>query len=149
MCAGALAGAPEARLAQGYAQRAGALGRRLGLGPVEIVEIGPARRGRAAEAKVLGALLDGAPLIACDRGGAMLSSREIAGLLAQLRDGGARSLAFAIGGPDGLEAPALSAASRLLSFGPQTWPHALARVMLAEQIYRAASILAGSPYHRE
>jgi len=66
-----------------------------------------------------------------------------------LRDGGVRRLAFAIGGADGLSPEVLGAAQARLAFGPQTWPHALARVMLAEQVYRAAAILAGTPYHRD
>jgi 23S rRNA (pseudouridine1915-N3)-methyltransferase len=58
-------------------------------------------------------------------------------------------LAFAIGGADGLDEAVRGAASETLAFGPQTWPHALARVMLAEQIYRAVSLLGGAPYHRD
>ena len=77
------------------------------------------------------------------------TSRDIAGWLAALRDGGERKLAFAIGGADGLGPAVLDAADGRLAFGPQTWPHALARVMLAEQIYRAVTILAGGPYHRD
>ena len=60
-----------------------------------------------------------------------------------------RQLAFAIGGADGLDPSVRAAAAERLAFGPQTWPHALARVMLAEQVYRAVTILAGSPYHRD
>ena len=60
-----------------------------------------------------------------------------------------RHLAFAIGGADGLDASVRAAAAETLSFGVQTWPHALARVMLAEQVYRAATILGGAPYHRD
>ena len=62
---------------------------------------------------------------------------------------GERRLAFAVGGADGLDQKILAAAKERIAFGPQTWPHALARAMLAEQIYRAATILAGSPYHRD
>ncbi len=60
-----------------------------------------------------------------------------------------RQLAFAIGGADGLDATVRAAAAEAVSFGPATWPHALARVMLAEQVYRAITILAGAPYHRD
>lgn len=66
-----------------------------------------------------------------------------------MRDDGARHLALVIGGADGLDASVIGAAIQTLSFGTQTWPHALARVMLAEQVYRAVTILAGSPYHRD
>ncbi len=78
-----------------------------------------------------------------------MTSRDFAARLAALRDEGVRHLAFAIGGADGLDAAVAAAATRRLSFGPQTWPHALARVMLAEQVYRAVTILAGAPYHRD
>jgi 23S rRNA (pseudouridine1915-N3)-methyltransferase len=66
-----------------------------------------------------------------------------------LRDQGQRKLVFAIGGADGLDVSILRHARERLAFGPQTWPHALARLMLAEQIYRATTILAGQPYHRD
>ena len=69
--------------------------------------------------------------------------------MAALRDQGERRLVFVIGGADGLDESVRRAARSTLAFGPQTWPHALARAMLAEQIYRAVTILAGSPYHRD
>jgi 23S rRNA (pseudouridine1915-N3)-methyltransferase len=78
-----------------------------------------------------------------------MTSRDFAARLAALRDDGARDLAFVIGGADGLDPAVPAAAIQTLSFGPQTWPHALARAMLAEQVYRAVTILAGSPYHRD
>ena len=78
-----------------------------------------------------------------------MSSRAFADWLARLRDDGERQLAFVIGGADGLDDAVLAAAARTLAFGPQTWPHALVRAMLAEQIYRAASLMVGSPYHRD
>jgi 23S rRNA (pseudouridine1915-N3)-methyltransferase len=78
-----------------------------------------------------------------------MASRAFAEQIGRLRDGGARRLVFLIGGADGLGADALARAGRKLAFGPQTWPHALARAMLAEQVYRAVTILAGGPYHRD
>jgi len=78
-----------------------------------------------------------------------MTSRDFAARLAALRDDGVRHLAFAVGGADGLGAGVAEAAIQSLSFGPQTWPHALARAMLAEQVYRAVTILAGGPYHRD
>jgi 23S rRNA (pseudouridine1915-N3)-methyltransferase len=65
-----------------------------------------------------------------------------------LRDAGTKDLALVIGGPDGLAPLPNIRAGRSLAFGPQTWPHLLVRVMLAEQVYRALTILAGHPYHR-
>ena len=129
--------------------RATASGRSLGLGPVEIVEVEARRPGKAAEGEALLARLDGFRLIACDERGASRPSRAFAGHLARLRDDGERKLAFVIGGADGLDAPVLDAAAERLAFGIQTWPHALARVLLAEQIYRATTILGGGPYHRD
>ncbi len=77
-----------------------------------------------------------------------MTSPDLAKLLGDWRDQGRRHAAFAIGGADGHTKPLRDRADLLLSFGPMVWPHMLARVMLSEQLYRAASILAGSPYHR-
>ena len=91
----------------------------------------------------------GAFVIACDERGDAFTSRGFAERLAKLRDQGERRVAFLIGGADGLSEEALAPARLRIAFGPQTWPHALARAMLAEQVYRAVTILAGSPYHRD
>jgi 23S rRNA (pseudouridine1915-N3)-methyltransferase len=117
--------------------------------PVEIVEVEARKPGKAAEAEAILARANGAQLIACDERGGAMTSRDFAARLAALRDDGVRHLALVIGGADGLDAAVTNAAIQTLSFGPQTWPHALARVMLAEQVYRAVTILAGSPYHRD
>jgi 23S rRNA (pseudouridine1915-N3)-methyltransferase len=146
---GKLGKAAEADLAADWAARATAVGRTHGLGPVEIVEVESRKPGKAAEAQALLDRLGGAHLIACDERGAASGSREFAAILARLRDDGVRHLAFAVGGADGLGEAVLNAAQERRAFGPQTWPHALVRAMLAEQIYRAASIMAGSPYHRD
>jgi 23S rRNA (pseudouridine1915-N3)-methyltransferase len=146
---GRLGRAAEQALALAYAERASSNGRSLGLGPVEIVEVDARRPGKAAEAEALIALADDAHLIACDEHGQALSSRALAERIAALRDQGRRRLVFAIGGADGLDASLLRHARERLALGPQTWPHALARLMLAEQIYRATTILAGQPYHRD
>jgi 23S rRNA (pseudouridine1915-N3)-methyltransferase len=146
---GRLGRGPETSLAASYAERASAVGRALSLGPVEIVEVEAKKPGKAAEAEVLRAQIGEAHLIACDEHGAAMASRAFAEKIAALRDGGVRRLALVIGGADGLDSALLAQARERLAFGPQTWPHALARVMLAEQVYRAATILAGSPYHRD
>ncbi|MBU1345661.1 MAG: 23S rRNA (pseudouridine(1915)-N(3))-methyltransferase RlmH [Alphaproteobacteria bacterium] len=140
---------PEAALAADYCARATASGRTLGLGPLELVDLDPRKPGKAPEAELILAAGEGAHLIACDERGKTFSSRAFADHIALLRDRGERRLAFAIGGADGLDASVLEAAGSTLAFGPQTWPHALARAMLAEQLYRAVTILAGSPYHRD
>ena len=149
LAVGKLGRGPEADLARDYAARASASGRALGLGPVDIVEVEARKPGKAAEAEVLRAQIGDAYLICCDEHGQALSSRAFAAKIGKLRDEGVRRLALVIGGADGLDAELLAQARETLAFGVQTWPHALARVMLAEQIYRAASILAGSPYHRD
>ncbi len=153
LCVGRLGVAPEARLAQDWASRATVGGRVNGLGPVEIVEVEARKPGREAEGDLLIARLEGgsegAWLIACDERGQARGSREFAAMLGRLRDEGVRRLVFAVGGADGLDPRVLALARGRLAFGPQTWPHALVRAMLAEQIYRAATILAGSPYHRD
>jgi 23S rRNA (pseudouridine1915-N3)-methyltransferase len=105
--------------------------------------------GKAAEAQALREKIGDAHLICCDEHGAPLASRAFAGKIGKLRDDGVRRLAIVIGGADGLDPALLFEARDTLAFGPQTWPHALARAMLAEQVYRACSILAGSPYHRD
>ena len=146
---GRLGKAPEGALAADYAVRATAVGRANGLGPVDIVEVESRKAGKAAEAQALLNRLGDAHLIACDERGAARGSRGFAALLMDLRDGGVRHVAFAIGGADGLGEAVMAVARERLAFGPQTWSHALARAMLAEQIYRAATIVAGSPYHRD
>jgi 23S rRNA (pseudouridine1915-N3)-methyltransferase len=140
---------PEALLAADYAARATAAGRALGLGPLELIDLDPRKPGKAPEAELLLAAAEGAHLIACDERGKTYGSRAFADHIAVLRDRGERRLVFAIGGADGLDARVLDAAASTLAFGPQTWPHALARAMLAEQLYRAVTILSGSPYHRD
>jgi 23S rRNA (pseudouridine1915-N3)-methyltransferase len=146
---GRLPRSPEADLVKLYVDRATAAGRALGLGPVEVVEVEARKPGKAAEADALRPHLEGAQVIACDEHGQARPSRAFAAEIARLRDDGARRLVFLIGGADGLDPGLLAAAHGKLAFGPQTWPHALARVMLTEQIYRAVTILAGGPYHRD
>jgi 23S rRNA (pseudouridine1915-N3)-methyltransferase len=91
---------------------------------------------------------EGAHLIVMDERAHALGSEAFAKFLGKRRDSGARDLAFIIGGPDGLSPSLRQAADEQLSLGPQTWPHLLVRAMLAEQIFRACTILSGHPYHR-
>lgn len=149
LAVGRLGRGVEASLARDYAERATTSGRSLGLGPVEIIEVEARKPGKAAEAEALIPHLSVGHVIACDEHGAALSSRAFAKRIADLRDQGVRRLTVVIGGADGLDAAVLNSASERLAFGPQTWPHALVRAMLAEQVYRAVTILAGSPYHRD
>ncbi len=151
ICAvGRLRAGPEHELISDYLQRFDRTGRALGLGPARLIEVEDKKNlGMAAEAELLArAIPAGALVVALDERGRLQSSPEFAGDLAGWRDAGRQDLAFVIGGADGI-APALrDRADAALSFGRMVWPHMLARVMLAEQLYRAASILAGAPYHR-
>jgi 23S rRNA (pseudouridine1915-N3)-methyltransferase len=123
--------------------------------PVTLVELEEKRRLPAAELKereaelILAALPAGARLVALDERGAAWSSRQLADRLAGWRDSGVAALAFAIGGADGLGQRVIGRADTILSLGPMTWPHLLARSLLLEQLYRAQQILAGHPYHRD
>jgi 23S rRNA (pseudouridine1915-N3)-methyltransferase len=146
---GRLGRSPEAELARDYAERATASGRALGLGPVEIVELESKKPGKAAEGELLLEHFKDAHVIACDEHGKAHPSRAFAARIARLRDDGVRKLVLVIGGADGLAPEVLARADETLAFGVQTWPHALARAMLAEQVYRAVTILGGSPYHRD
>ena len=147
---GRLKTGPELTLVDDYIARATQVGRPLALGPCAVTEIDERKvRGRGEEgARLITALADGAIAIGLDERGKTLTSPAFAGLLSELRDRGVPEAAFLIGGADGHGPELRSRADRLLSFGPMVWPHMLARVMLAEQIYRAVSILAGGPYHR-
>ena len=146
---GRLARSPETELAKLYLERATAAGRSLGLVPVEVVEVESRKPGKAAEAEALRTHLADSHVIACDERGKARASRAFAEEIGALRDRGVRRLVFLIGGADGLDPELVASVQGTLAFGPQTWPHALARAMLCEQVYRAVSILAGSPYHRD
>ncbi len=147
---GRLKSGPEGALAGEYLERAGQAGRALQLGPFDIAEIDErkARDARAQSGRLIGAIPADSHAIALDERGEALSSEAFAALLAELRDRGTPGTAFLVGGPDGHDDALRARADRLLAFGPMVWPHGLARVMLAEQLYRAVSILAGTPYHR-
>jgi 23S rRNA (pseudouridine1915-N3)-methyltransferase len=108
----------------------------------------PAELVRREGELLLGAVPDRAVLVALDRRGKVVDSEAFAQRLARWRDDGVADVAFLIGGADGHGEPLLQKASLVLSFGAMTWPHLLARAMLAEQIYRAQQLLAGHPYHR-
>jgi 23S rRNA (pseudouridine1915-N3)-methyltransferase len=151
---GKLKHGPERELFAHYLDRAEAIGRKTGLSPLSAIEVAQAKAATAqarmeAEAKTLLAKLPSSyKLICLERGGDQLDSEEFAQALAKFRDGGAQGLAFFIGGADGLGLAAQFKADRVVSLGPITLPHGLARIVLAEQIYRAGTLLTGHPYHR-
>lgn len=142
---------PERALIDDYLTRFNRIGKTLSLGPCEEHELDERKAiTPAAQAPLLQrAIPDGAYLVALDERGTKLTSPDFARLLGETRDNGARDLAFIIGGADGLHPDMRAKADTVLSLSHMVWPHMLARVMLAEQIYRAATILSGSPYHRE
>jgi 23S rRNA (pseudouridine1915-N3)-methyltransferase len=131
---GKIGRSPEADLVERYMKRIA--------WPTRITEL-PERAGRAPE------LPANSIVIALDEKGKALSSLELAKKLETWRDDGKREARFLIGAADGHEEEQRRGADLLLSFGAATWPHLLARAMLAEQLFRATSILARHPYHRE
>lgn len=147
---GRLRAGPEKALIDDYLTRFGRSGRALGLGPAQVFEVEDRKGGGiAAEAALLRrALPKGALLCILDERGAALSSPELARKLATWRDAGRADLALVVGGADGLDPGLRAGADFALSLGRMVWPHMLVRVLLAEQLYRAATILAGGPYHR-
>lgn len=151
ICAvGRLRAGPERDLLEDYLKRFDRTGQAHGLGPVQVHEVEDKKGGgKAAEAALLErALPGGALVVALDERGKQMSSPAFSGLLGKWRDEGRQDVAFVIGGADGLDKTLRQRADFKLSFGPMVWPHMLVRVMLAEQLYRAASIAAGTPYHR-
>ncbi|MBL3703644.1 23S rRNA (pseudouridine(1915)-N(3))-methyltransferase RlmH [Sulfitobacter sp. BDSS02] len=151
ICAvGRLRSGPEKTLIDDYLTRFDRTGRALGLGPAQVVEVEDRKGGgMAAEAELLRrAIPKGAVLCCMDERGKTLSSPDFSERLAGWRDNGRSDLALVIGGADGIDPALRGESDMLLSLGAMVWPHMLARVMLSEQLYRAATILAGSPYHR-
>ena len=143
----------ERVLVDRYTVRIGA-GRAVGLGPLREVEFAESRRSTAGERqaeeaqRLLKAAGDGDYVVMLDETGRTMASDAFGRWLGSQRDAGVRSMAFLIGGPDGHGAEVRTASRLALSLGPMTLPHGLARAVLAEQLYRATTILAGHPYHR-
>jgi 23S rRNA (pseudouridine1915-N3)-methyltransferase len=151
ICAvGRLRAGPEKTLIDDYVTRFDRTGRGLSLGPVSLLEVEDRKGGgMSAEATLLQrAVPQGAVVCALDERGTVETSPAFARRIAGWRDSGRSDLAFVIGGADGIDPDFRSQVDHLLSFGSMVWPHMMVRVMLAEQLYRAASILAGGPYHR-
>jgi 23S rRNA (pseudouridine1915-N3)-methyltransferase len=146
IAAGRAKGGPEAKLAAEYAKR---LPWRLAVIEIEEKRGGSAAEQKAREGKkLLAAVPKGAFVVALERTGKAPSSEAFAGEIRKWEMDGHKTVAFIIGGAEGLADAVLAAARFKLSFGTMTWPHLLARVMLLEQLYRAHAILAGHPYHK-
>ena len=147
-------GTAEGTLTDEFIHRAVQMGRNMGFPAVTVEEVAvskarDAKTRMAEEATKLTARVPaGAHIILLDAKGKGMTSEDFAEMLGALRDAATKDLCFVIGGPDGLGTLEGKRAGRSLAFGPQTWPHLLVRSMLAEQIYRALTILAGHPYHR-
>jgi 23S rRNA (pseudouridine1915-N3)-methyltransferase len=142
---------PEQAMTQDWLRRADQIGKPLALRPIRLLEVDPKLpqpdRDKEASA-LLGAFDKSALIIALDEHGAAPGSVGFARQVEAWRDQGEREIILAIGGPDGHGKALREAAVTTLAFGTWTWPHKLVRAMAAEQIFRAVSILAGTPYHR-
>ena len=151
---GRLKAGPETDLCRRYLDRARKTGSSLGLKGFDVHEV-PEGAGatvalrQKAEAEALATHLPPrVETIVLDERGDLLDSPEFAALLRKRADAGLQDLAILIGGPDGIGEELRQAASRTIALGRMTWPHQIARVLLAEQLYRATTLLAGHPYHR-
>lgn len=156
LAVGRMKSGPDAELVTRYSDRLARTGKALGLDFDGVIEIAESRAQtaelRKAEEAAKCASLASEPstaLILLDERGKSLSSRQFAGTLADYRDRGMARAVFALGGPDGHDPALREKADLVIAFGNQTWPHQLARIMLAEQLYRAVTILSGHPYHRD
>jgi len=151
---GRLKSGPERELTERYLDRFAKAGLAIGLELGKITEIVESRasnaetRKREEAAHLEKLLADGAVLILLDERGKALDSPAFADLVGGIRDQGKREVIVAIGGPDGLDPALAGQAAHMLCFGKMTWPHQIVRVLLAEQLYRAVTILSGHPYHR-
>jgi 23S rRNA (pseudouridine1915-N3)-methyltransferase len=151
---GRLKQGPERELAERYHKRFDEIGRKLGFQDLKINEI-PESRARDAGSRIAeeaAAISAAVPpksvLVALDERGDSIDSTNFARQLGQWRDDQVANTIFMIGGADGLSPELRRMAKLRLAFGSATWPHQMVRVMLLEQVYRAATILAGHPYHR-
>lgn len=145
---------PETELLERYLGRTEKAGRQLGISSVLLIEHSESRAASADLRKseeaglLMGAMKPGGFLIALDEHGKDIGSADLSALMRKNMENAAPEMAFAIGGPDGHGQEILGAADLVLRMGKMTWPHQLARVMLAEQLYRSITILSGHPYHR-
>lgn len=151
---GKLKAGPETALFERYRVRGEKIAPGLGLSGPMLREWSESRgpssaRRKAEEAeRIIGALRPGGRLVTLDEAGRDIASADLAALIGRYRDEGIGEFAFAIGGPDGHGETLLQRADLKLRFGRATWPHQFVRVMLAEQLYRAMTIMTGHPYHR-
>jgi 23S rRNA (pseudouridine1915-N3)-methyltransferase len=151
---GRLKQGPERDLSEHYQGRFAAIGRSLGVREIEVIEV---RESRAQDAErrrieesvaIANVIPERATTVILDRQGKNIASDTLAALLQEWRAQDLPAVCFVVGAADGLASSLLERAQFKVAFGTATWPHQLARIMLLEQLYRAASIIAGHPYHR-
>lgn len=153
-CIGKMKAGADKDLLDRYLDRARKTGRALGVSEIALNEMAESRAQRAADRKneeaaaLLNFLSNGAKLVTLDENGRHLKSKDFSGKLESWRNDGVPEIVFAIGGADGHGPDVLSRADLKLALGAMTWPHQIARILLAEQIYRAMTIQSGHPYHR-
>jgi 23S rRNA (pseudouridine1915-N3)-methyltransferase len=151
---GRLKAGPERELLERYLERANAAGRTVSLAPLDVAEVPESQARRPAdrmaeEAEKLAATIpDGSRRIILDSRGQSLTSEDFAAKLAALRDQGVPAATLVIGGADGLGIKPNPVTDLTISLGAATFPHQIVRILVAEQIYRAITILSGHPYHR-
>jgi len=144
----------ERELCARYVERAKLSGKPLGLTGFDVSEQNESRASspearKTEEGRAFRASLPEGVIVVLDEHGKTLSSEKFARQIERWRDDGKPAVSFVIGGADGHDAGLVETADLTLSFSPLTWPHQLVRIMLAEQLYRAVTILSGHPYHRE
>lgn len=151
---GRLKQGPERELAERYRERFDDIGRKLGFRSLDIHELSESRARDAATriaeeaAAIAGVIPEKSVLVTLDERGQNIDSAAFAGHLGRWRDESVANTVFVIGGADGLSPELQRKAKLRIAFGAATWPHQIVRVLLLEQLYRTATILAGHPYHR-
>jgi len=154
ICIGRMKAGADKKLFDRYMDRARKSGRALGITDVSLSEMQESRAQRAEDRKadearaILASFPAGGKLVVLDENGKNLTSPAFSGRLEKWKDDGAPDIVFAIGGADGHGQEVLARADLKLALGAMTWPHQIARILLAEQIYRAITIQSGHPYHR-
>lgn len=153
-CVGKMKAGAEKDLLDRYLDRARKTGRGLGISDVRVVELAESRAQRPEDRKaeeaqaLLGTVAGSARIVALDENGKNLTSADFSLKLESWKDQGISDVMFAIGGADGHGQALIARADLKLALGAMTWPHQIARILLAEQIYRAMTIQSGHPYHR-
>ncbi|MEL7526314.1 MAG: 23S rRNA (pseudouridine(1915)-N(3))-methyltransferase RlmH [Pseudomonadota bacterium] len=153
-CVGKMKAGAEKDLLERYLDRARKTGRGLGITDVRVVELPESRAQRPDDRKseeavaLLGSVNGAARIVALDENGRNLTSADFSQKLEAWKDQGVSDVVFAIGGADGHGPELLARADLKLALGAMTWPHQIARILLAEQVYRALTIQSGHPYHR-